>query len=271
MYSDDETLRAGLVPFVVDGLRAKQRVACFDRADRIGAVRSWLLDADLPVGELIERGRLIVGEAEAAYFAGGTFDRSGRVSDFRRLLVESVAAGYLGLRVFGEVGFMAGAAGVMPWSAYELHVDIMMARLPLIGVCGYDTRSLDPAELTLLRGLHSHEVADGQAGSHAAPPFHLQAARSPAPAALHLAGEVDYTVSGMLETVLTASASADPDLPLDVSDMAFIDTAGVAALSHVRNRVAASTGHPLQIRGASPMFRRVWTALGYDDNVLESA
>lgn len=270
MYSDDGELRSGLVPFIRDGLAANQRVACFDRAARLSDIRAWLEEEGLAVDDLITSGRLVMGDAETAYFEGGTFDRPARVEGFRRLLVESVAAGYLGLRVFGEVGFMAGAAGMTPWASYEIHVDVMMSRLPLIGVCGYDTRSLEPGDLTFLRSLHSHESGPAGAAAASVPPFRVNAARTPAPAALRLEGEVDFSAARLLESVLTSGVMARTDLVLDISALRFIDTSGLAAVAHARDAAASATGEVIPIRGASPMVRQLWRALGFDASALEA-
>lgn len=270
MYGDDGELRSGLVPFITDGLTAHQRVACFDRAERLDDIRVWLEDAGLAVDDLVTSGRLMIGDAESAYFEGGSFDRVARVEGFRRLLVESVAAGYLGLRVFGEVGFMAGAAGMTPWASYEIHADVMMARLPLIGVCGYDTRSLDDGELTFLRSLHTRECGDPGSTGVSAPSFRVSAARTPAPSALHLEGEVDFSAAGLLQSVLASGATARTDLVLDISALTFIDTAGLTAVAQARDTAARVTGDAIPIRGASPMVRQMWAALGFDASLLEA-
>ena len=79
---------------------------------------------------------------------------------------------------------------------------------------------------------------------------------------LVLAGSVDSSTAGVLETVLADNPFAGDGVRLDVSRLEFLDVAGCRTLGRwVRD---PRTG-PVTVHGASPLFRRMWHLMGLDD------
>jgi anti-sigma regulatory factor (Ser/Thr protein kinase) len=73
------------------------------------------------------------------------------VHDFTR---EAMAAGATRVWSIGRIDFGGDDDG--RWARYEAAVDDVLSQLPLVGVCAYDTGTLDDAVLDIARVTHRH-------------------------------------------------------------------------------------------------------------------
>lgn len=248
-YDEDSALRRILASYVSDGLAAGQRVACyFGDAESAVDVLAGVVATDAAVRD----GALIVGSLAEAYMRGGEFDPAARLREYAAMSAAALDDGYTGLRVFGQAEAMLAVAGDS-WPVYELRADLLVVRRPMVALCAYDVRRCDQAALEVLRSVHARSfgVWPGK------PTFHMHGSRS---GALRIGGEIDFMMAPVVQT-LSAEASRDLIEPvLDLSNLRFIDGAGMRAV--VRGLRTMAAAHPrVRLHGASPMFRRLWSLL----------
>ncbi|MEV4416817.1 STAS domain-containing protein [Catellatospora sp. NPDC049609] len=72
-----------------------------------------------------------------------------------------------------------------------------------------------------------------------------------------LSGEIDLAVVEQLHELLTSSSRQQPGLPLrvDMGGVTFIDSSGIRAFVHARDRVAAGGGELLLVNVAGMAMR----------------
>jgi anti-anti-sigma regulatory factor len=210
------------------------------------------------VGPLLGRGQLVVAAVEDAYTPGGTFDPDALLAAFQALVAQALAEGFTGLRVFGDPAPLLADPDVRArWPSYELRADLLVARLPAVALCGYDLRVVDDAAVELPTAVHRLRLG---AGDTPGPGFQLHGT---ADGALALRGEVDMLYSDTVVGLLGGSAG-DLGVPVvDVSSLEFVDVAGMRAIAAAA-RALPATGVAVEVRGGSPLFRRVWSVLGHD-------
>ena len=83
---------------------------------------------------------------------------------------------------------------------------------------------------------------------------------------VRLAGEIDIsTADGIADTLCAVPGST---VVVDLSDVTFMDSSGIAELMRARQARAAS-GHDLIIRGASKIVRKTFLVLGLEEMLAE--
>jgi anti-anti-sigma factor len=73
---------------------------------------------------------------------------------------------------------------------------------------------------------------------------------------IELIGDIDVHLAARVRDILTSLAAQGSDLTLDVSQLRFIDDAGLDMLATVCRRVRESGGQ-LSLIGAAPSLRRI--------------
>lgn len=259
-YTDDVRYLDVLRRYITHGLDAGQRVACYvnpqvkDRCDE--HIRSSVPGSDLA----IERGALAVATFEEAYLDDGRFDPDVRIQGYEEAAHQAVRDGYTGLRVLGDATAMVNDPAVRSsWAAYELRADLLTARLPLIALCAYDLRWCDPDALSMLRAVHRTSF-----GSWSREPrFHIHAGPD---GEIAFGGEIDLECSGTVAQIVSAAARDLGSPVLDVSGLRFIDVSGMRAVAAGARKLSSSTAR-VEIRGASPVFKRMWDLLSFGDEL----
>lgn len=204
--------------------------------------------------EAIASGQLELGTFEDAYLPDGRFDADARIAGFEQAALSALADGYEGVRVAGDTtGILSDPEALAAWPAYELRSDLLIARLPIIGVCSFDLRHCDPEPLATILSLHPEAAGAWPRGRG----FALHASRS---GGLSLAGEIDANSATTIE-VAASGAATDVHVPrLDVGALRFIDVAGMRALV-AAIRAVGRDGDPVELRGARRTVTKLWELL----------
>ena len=81
---------------------------------------------------------------------------------------------------------------------------------------------------------------------------------------LHASGEIDASAKSLfVERLDDATEATDGDVVVDLSDVSFCDSTGIAVLLHARQQLAAA-GRKLLIARPSPSVTRVLEVAGVD-------
>lgn len=250
VYQDDESFRHVVTSYIADGLFAGQRVVCFMAEDA------------LPVAAAVQAdpGSLVLAPFKRGYLPDGRFDPDARLAGFELMAHRALADGFTGLRVLGHATAMLDDPVPRDaWPSYELRADLLISRMPIVGLCAFDARSCHPDGLQLLQSVHSHSL--GEPAGESLFRLHGQADGS-----LSVEGEIDFAAAPVVER-LAGDACRDLLVPeLDLSGLRFIDGAGMRAVVKGIRSIAASHSR-VRVRGTGPMFKRLWTLLECDKGI----
>lgn len=241
------------VAFIRDRLRRGDKVVYFFDGDDAAALVSRFGQLDPCLPPAVAKGQLELRRARDAYLPDDHFEGGRMVALLHREHDRARAEGYDSMSVVGEIP-LSEPHDYEQLGAYEAQLDSDFASCSLL--CQYDHRRIDAGRLSHVIGSHKVQAspdlaAIGRDGE-------LAAARDRR-GALRLAGELDFGCAQTVSEVL--DAHADTPLRLDLSDLSFVDVAGMRAL-RVRE------GRPLSIDGASTAVRRLVELLGWDTDPI---
>ncbi len=194
----------------------------------------------------LRRGHKVVRLAGDGAPEHDAFDPDRATATIRSEHDRAIAEGHTGLSVVADMFWVLGAAPSDPeLTAYERRLGDE-ARATLAVLCQYDQAQLAAGLLHHVAAEHvvdlSPELAAiGRRGD-------LTAARVESGTVLRLAGELDFEGAHVLAGILAAHFHGT--LRFDLSDLTFIDVAGMRAL---RGRKA----QPIVVFGARESFRRL--------------
>ncbi|MGQ0573316.1 MAG: MEDS domain-containing protein [Pseudonocardia sp.] len=256
----DEQLWEMSAAWIAEGLVAGERVTYFEDGTA-EAVLERLGDDRVPVDGALARGQLeIVPAAATRSVLSGSLD-SGRAL-VRAQIAGSLADGYAGWRMTGQMNHALQAAGGVSLLQYDLALDAELTGRPGRALCLYDRRRYPDAAIREMRAAHSAEVR--------APSVYddglLRITRSGLGAA-RLAGEADHSNHGMIDRLLATvldealrAHSGPAAVTLDLASLRFLDVAGSVALVHAAEQFPAT--HRLVLRGVRPRVQRVLDRCG---------
>lgn len=164
----------------------------------------------------------------------------------RREAALALDEGYDGLTVMADMDWLLPLdADTHTIVGFELLLDEVVAELGTTVICAYQRASFEPQLIMGALGVHPARV-----GHHDEPPFRLVSAGD---GRWVLAGEIDASAAPLLQAVLPPALQRDP-CEVDVSDLRFIDAAGMRALAHAA--VTARVG--LRLRAPRIDLQRWW-------------
>ncbi|CAM5356393.1 hypothetical protein STENM223S_06317 [Streptomyces tendae] len=261
-FSDEAEQRRVVTAYLLGGLERRERVMYFADQSTPGQVLSWLREAGTDPAAALDSGQLTVTTADASYLADGPFDADAMVATLQQEVSDSLAAGYTGFRVSGEMGWaLRDIPGAERLGEYETKVNDVFAGRPASAICQYDARRFDAGSLDAFDRCHPGIVA--QQPLHTSSSLQLVPSLRDGRQSLRVIGDVDYhcaeALSGALETVCDWPG----DITVDMSALQFIDLAGVRAL--VRTAERLPEGRRLHVVDLDPMLSNVIHVIGWDE------
>ncbi|MFJ9078792.1 MEDS domain-containing protein [Streptomyces sp. NPDC102278] len=261
-FADDAEQRRVVSAFVSAGLERRERVLYFADQNAPREVLGWLRSAGIDPDPFLISGQLLVTAAADSYLATGSFSADTMVASLRQELADSLRAGYSGFRVSGEMGWaLRKVPGAEQLAEYETKANEVFSGHQASAVCQYDARLFAPAELDAFDQCHPGAVE--LAEFHAGAGLRLVPAFRSGQRALRVVGTVDYQATEVLEDALEIALGWPGDVWVDMSELAFIDLAGVRALIHAANRLPA--GRRLHVVDLAPLLSQVISMVGWDE------
>ncbi|MFF9278963.1 MEDS domain-containing protein [Streptomyces griseosporeus] len=254
-FADDAEQQRVAPTYLLTGLRRGERVMYFADQRTPTQVLDWLRAAGRDPEPALASGQLVVTTADDSYLAAGTFDADSMVATLRQEVADSLRAGYTGFRVSGEMAWaLRDVPGSERLGEYETKANAAFEGHRASAVCQYDDRRIDAAALADFEAGHPQVVA--------APSLHSSATLRLVPAfrsgerALRVVGAVDYHSAPALAAALATAQNWPGDLWVDMSNLDFIDLAGVRELVRAAER--------LHIVDLAPMLSQVFHVVGWD-------
>ncbi|MFJ4716234.1 MEDS domain-containing protein [Streptomyces sp. NPDC088785] len=260
-FADDAEQRRVMTTYLLTGLERGERVLYFADQTAPDQVFDWLREAGTDPTAALDSGQLMVTTADESYLADGPFDADAMVAALHQEVTESLAAGYTGLRVSGEMSWaLRDVPGAERMGEYERKVNDVFAGHAASAICQYDARRFDAATLHAFDQRHPGTVA--QQPLHTSSALRLLPSLRDGRQCLRVIGDVDYYYAPMLSSALEKIMSWPGDLTVDMSALQFIDLAGVRALARTAERLPA--GRRLHVVDLDPMLSEVIHIVGWD-------
>ncbi|MEU4328398.1 MEDS domain-containing protein [Nonomuraea dietziae] len=261
-FAHEAEQRAVVTAFLAGGLESRERVLYFSDAPGSDRVRSWLEEAGVDVASAGAARRLEFRTAQESYLPGGRFDPDTMIEMLRREVDASLAAGWAGLRVSGEMSWaLAGQPGSDRLEDYERRVTGVYAVGRAVGLCQYDARLFPAERLTGLTDCHPEQAQMNALFETSTlsitPTFDADGAR-----VLRVTGTVDHSTTPTWSAALRQAARAGGDVRVDMAELEFIDVAGIRELAAAAS--ALTEGSSLRIRHLAPRLRQIITLVGWD-------
>ncbi len=249
---DDETFDHAVRTFLAGGLSRGERLLCVGER-----VIDSVLAGAAPFGDvepLVSAGTLRLMTVADAYAATGDFSAERQFAFYDAATRQARAEGYAGLRVVADLTALAADPTRDELVRWEHLADRYIVQgAGMTALCAYSDAL--PAE-ALADVTTAHPAAHAPAGLA---PFHVFFDDD----RLALAGSVDLADADRLARVLAGSPSS-PAVVLDVSRLDFVDVAGSRVIARWAGDLRRR-GVPVEIRGASRLFRRIWQVLALHD------
>lgn len=262
MFADDAEQQRVATSYVLGGFRRAERVLYFADQNTPAQILRWLRAAGVDPIPALDSGQLVVTTADDSYLAEGTFDAEAMVATVRKETADSLAAGFTGLRVSGEMCWaLRGIPGSEQLSDYEMKVNEVFAGHRASAICQYDVRRFDAVGLQGFDRCHS--------GAVELEPLYQDGALKLVPAfrhgqrALRVIGKVDYRTTEALAHALETVVGWSADVWVDMSGLEFIDVAGLRALAHAAQRLPE--GRRMHVVELAPLLSEVISLAGFDD------
>jgi len=247
---DDASFDRAVRAFMAGGLDRGERLLCV--GERVIASISTDGDGFAGAEALIADGALRTVTTAEAYEAAGSFIAGEQRAYYDTATREAIADGYTGLRVVAEVSALAADPATRPtlvqWE--QLADDVIAEGGGFTAMCAYSDALPGAA---LADAATVHPLVHAPAG---APPFQIffddhQVA---------LAGSVDTFSADRLARVLASSPVSGQGAVLDLGRAEFVDVAASRVIARWAQDLTARS-LPLEVRGASPLLRRMWQVL----------
>jgi anti-anti-sigma factor len=225
-----------------------------------------LLEAGgIETGRPLSGGQLLVHSFGDIYGDLARTDLAQLVATFRAALSQSLAAGFPGLRITGEMGGSPWPSGSLEGLVrWERMVSQILGEVGIAAICQYDQRQLDEPATAIIAAEHGGVATNGQLL-----PLALFIASAPPPA-LRVEGELDLTNGPVLARVIRARLAASPRLRVDLGGVAFADVGSLREIYQIA--VGLPAGGQITLANVTEPVRRVLDLAGFraDAVVIES-
>ncbi|MCV2490939.1 MEDS domain-containing protein [Geodermatophilus sp. YIM 151500] len=254
-YEDVDSFAPVARQFLAGGLARGERLLCVgdDVVDRIRRGVEPLADVDA----LLDRGALELLPLGDAYDSTAGFAPEQQLTFYEAATRRARADGHRGIRVVADVTALAADPGrradLLRWE--HLADDFMASGSGMSAMCAYRSSVLDAGVVVDAASVHPVVHAPG-----GAPPFRVFFDDG----RVAVAGEVDAVGAARLRRVLATSCADRSAVTLDLSRVEFVDVAGCRLVAEWARGLRDRSAEP-RLTGTSPLFRRMWRLLRFDE------
>jgi ABC-type transporter Mla MlaB component len=239
--------------FVLSGLRRGEKVLYLAAREDTGAFATQLAGDDR-LASAMNAGQLEMRDARDAYTQTGPFDARETLEAMNAEHRAALAGGYAGLSLTVEMSWALDLPRSEELDAYEDGYSARVGRGTFAVFCQYDHARFGAGTLHHVAAAHDADISPELAAIGRDGYFAAARVGTGAAALLRLAGDLDFDCCASLVGVLDAHFHGK--LRLDLTDLSFVDVAGMRAL---RGR----TGQPLEIVAASTAVHRLLALLAW--------
>lgn len=172
VFTKDEERVDSLLKYLLSGLQAGERTACFSGKLTEDTLREYLAKNNISYDERKTEKAIILADTSEVYFEGGVFDPDRMLNTLTAYYDEAVQLGFPAVRVIGEmipeVQHIPGGERLLE---YESRVSILLRDHPVTSVCQYDANLFDGATIMEVLKVHPKMIINGMVVNN---PFYIQ-------------------------------------------------------------------------------------------------
>lgn len=172
VFTEEKERVDSLLKFILSGLNANERVACFTEQMSESFLSSYLKDNHISYDECKKELRLTVAGTSQVYFENGEFNPDRMLSVLSNFYKESLEKGFNASRVIGEmVPEVEKIKGGDRLLEYESRVTLQLRDEPVTAVCQYDANKFDGATIMEVLKVHPQMIVNGEVVNN---PFYIE-------------------------------------------------------------------------------------------------
>ena len=172
VFTKDEERVDSLLKFLLSGLQAGERTACFSEKLTEDTLREYLARNNISYDEREKQKAIIFAGTGEVYFEGGVFDPDRMLNMLTTYYDEAMQLGFPASRVIGEmnpeVQHIPGGERLLE---YESRVSMLLRDHPITSVCQYDANLFDGATIMEVLKVHPKMIINGMVINN---PFYIQ-------------------------------------------------------------------------------------------------
>jgi hypothetical protein len=163
VYWDSSELLDNVIPYLVEGLRAGDKVVYVAHDHPLPVLEDGLTRAGVDVAEHTTRGSLVLLTAEQAFFAGGRFDVEAAIAGVQQLAATAAGEGYQRVRFSVEMTYLlADVPGIEDGPQFESRAnDEIFAKFPFVCICSFNGNREKGGALEAVLATHPILISGG--------------------------------------------------------------------------------------------------------------
>lgn len=160
MYAKPDEQWQKVIPFIKEGLLAKEKIVYVADDNPTEAVKNAMLARDKELFEsALARGDISILTSQDTYHRDGEFDPEDMYLLIAKLEQEALAAGYKGIRGFGEMTWVfRDVPGAEKLVEYEENLSAFLHGRKICVVCQYDQAKFDQEMINLMQRVHPKQI-----------------------------------------------------------------------------------------------------------------
>jgi hypothetical protein len=172
VFTKDEERVDSLLKFLLSGLQAGERTACFSGKLTEEQLREYLAKNHISYDERKSRNAISLAGTSEVYFQDGVFDPDRMLNTLAAYYNESVQQGFSAARVIGEmIPEIKHVLGGERLLEYESRVSILLRDHPVTSVCQYDANLFDGGTIMEVLKVHPKMIINGMVINN---PFYIK-------------------------------------------------------------------------------------------------
>lgn len=162
IYDTEKERNDSLLNFLVAGLKAGEKNACFSEAVDEAIIKEFCNNHGVQYGEAVEAGAFALNTTKKIYFKDGIFSPDNMLSLLSAFYNNSKDENFSGARVIGEmIPEIKEIKGGERLLEYESKVTLLLRDNPVTAVCQYNANSFDGATIMNVLKVHPMMIVSG--------------------------------------------------------------------------------------------------------------
>lgn len=162
IYDNEDERNNSLLNFLLAGIKASEKNACFSEAVDDHIVREFCNNHGVRYDEAVELGALSLNTTKKIYFKDGLFSPENMLKLLTQFYEDSVNNNFKGARVIGEmIPEIKNIKGGDRLLEYESKVTMLLRKCPVTAVCQYNANSFDGATIMNILKVHPMMIVSG--------------------------------------------------------------------------------------------------------------
>ncbi|MBF0277378.1 MAG: MEDS domain-containing protein [SAR324 cluster bacterium] len=162
IFADDNERSESLLKFLLSGLKAGERSACFSEKVDEMTLSDIFTQNQLSYQDLVESQAFALSSCKEVYFQDNYFDPDRMLDLLSNFYQDSMDSGYDACRVIGEMtSEIHDIPGGERLLEYESKVSLLLEESPVTAICQYDANTFNGNAIMDILRVHPHMIVRG--------------------------------------------------------------------------------------------------------------